>query len=169
MNMPSVPTDNMYKFLAIAGIALVLGGSYMEISTNRNRVERGYELVQVLRGDIERLHLLAEKDAQFKEQIEAKFTLLKYISEDTSDTADLIRILKESEPSEENKLEHLLLYYDVELWHRQLINLNRDTWFTRILSWILCAIGGIVSTRGFFLWYDRLQKPMDERLANGGE
>lgn len=141
MNLSLLPTDNLYKFLALAGLALV-----------------GFAIVVYLktaRALIERLHTL---------DIEAKTALpvLAYLEWVVEQKAT-----RPAMPFEERD-ELRKLHRDISIKHeRQKVELQYATDLTAQLRWLGHAtlvgvtLGLAVSALGFALWYTEVQRPTD--------
>ena len=184
MNLPTVPTDNLYKFLSIAGTAIVILSLYFlydNISKNEDRV-RIYETENKLLA--KQQEIIAEKlgDIKYEADLltkrhELDVPLLTYEAQDTvftytlntTGTPDQIRA---SERVLQLVKEYKERYYENEL-KKEEINILKariekygDTYPNRIeiISCSLAIAGVFIAEIGFLLWFYKTQKPSDEVL-----
>ena len=95
-NIPNLPTDNLYKFLALSGIALMLASSFfMESNFSQarelaNRIQAGNEYFDLLSGlpDPQLEELITIQKSQYE-----KLGELKTISETTASNMNVISFL----------------------------------------------------------------------------
>lgn len=143
MNLPNVPTDSLYKFLAITGLACVIGANIViaqtvrstrmdaesEIQNNHDRVEkRIWDMVDGVR-----------KDRPEKE-------------ERTRELNSLNDVVERFEQLESKKLDRRLSF----------IYSEADRLITLMLR--LEYAGYALTPIGFFLWWRRIQRYQDALL-----
>ena len=202
MNIPSLPTDNLYKFISLSGVTIVLatflfyGTIYIDIF---NRIDGMESEVSIL-----------ELDSKFitedQQQLEKKIAhLAKYFPGNiigNIDSSITQHFVKESKELINDK--NLREYYDfifknenkifpekqkielIKSENERIISLNRIyekkvvqirtksniilrlnhrlSSVSTILG-ILVAIGILMALYGFKKWYNKVQKPTDEKLA----
>ena len=140
MDLP-LPTDNLYKFLALAGIALVLLG-YVVPHDKANELER-----RVAEIEAQKLVFLAE---------------LKVLDKDTS------RASKQKDvPAEELKdlggrlLEVKRKFAEIDGAELQANTAKAQMEREKPLFHIFTILGALFSVLGFVLWYVVVQRPSD--------
>lgn len=148
MNMPAVPlpTDNLYKFLALSGVALVALSFIYPIRRLGELEAKTIETeVQVSTLEIEVRDITADIDA----------------AERGHPDTDEVKTLRKRNSASEVK--------SAELRGRaKLLNaLQHDLEWTRRVLLALGVVGLFLSTLGFLLWYFRIQRPADVLAARG--
>ena len=148
MYIPTIPTDNLYKFLALGGLLLVVTSvlfpfyQQTELSLKKNEVEVAFEKlslkVEALNSrnksllDSEMNHGPPPKDIDEKQKIRD-------------------REYKEQKVEVEGKKRALIIFKeDLEFYlHYKIIGIT---------------VGGFLSLIGFILWYFLVQRPIDIKL-----
>lgn len=142
MNLPSsIPTDNLYKFMAITGLVLIILSLYWY---NKNLREIALESIE-LRSQVQ---LMAEKNFILDE----KKKIVEAIKNSTSEEALAIlnqraELLREA-PTITKRWEQLFFMAN---------EFKKQKWI--IFAVIVLGVG--ITTVGFYLWYIRLQKYQD--------
>ena len=146
MNLPSLPTDNLYKFQALAGLFLIVFGtvypsrqiSELELRRAATGTERSVLVIQV--NALERDTAAAKKSVQSTE-------------------------------SQVSRLAERLV--ELEIKQAQIIGkaaqekiLTEDVVFAWRTLRIGLLLGFFLSFTGFLCWYFRVQKPQDKLLQN---
>ncbi len=145
MYIPAIPTDNLYKFVALSGIALVLVSLIYPEQAIRDlevRIIDSETQTRVLLAQADRLEKdldILEKTPDFEDQ---KLELIKQKN-------DEIRINSLKSTGENQKI---ALYT---------AHVEKVDNYATFLLWIGCAM----SILGFFFWYKRVQKPADLAAA----
>ncbi len=202
MNIPNLPTDNLYKFMALSGLVIFLlatiypilyfdkiSDEVFEIGTEMGILDIEQKQIQ------EKLNDLKEKQGNLKKSIK------RYnIEEDTTDSVIDIGKLKEKfkDPDHRQYKEFMYKYRSEifpevgigeELLEQGIENadlsyklgkkvylisrktdlidiknkkINRELWKWRLIQ----AIGVLISIVGFYFWYYRVQKLLDNKLKN---
>lgn len=156
MSLPSVPrlpTDNLYKFAAIAGV-LVFIASWVGPAVAYSRFE---ETVWERQRDLDLLDIQRAADSLGKELLATE--------ERTNTSAEHAR-----------RLDSLRLRIDST--SRETVTLmarvreakaaERWLWIYVALGFVFSVTGFITATWGFRRWYTRLQRPLDEWVKKHG-
>ena len=170
MNIPSIPTDNLYKFLALSGTVIVLLSIYMA-ETKINEVEDAIldesEMIKIL---AVKYAALEKRTDEIKSIIENSILRQKGLYkkdlgklELEYSSLELKELLKELEET------HLLLQIDkakiesknliIKKLHERSITISRR-------GIMIIALGLIMTNIGFIFWYIKVQKPLDMVLQN---
>ena len=154
--MLSPPTDSLYKFVAITGVAMVLWGAAFPWS---KAYEAKLESVQV-RGDIKAAGAIA---AQLQVQIDELTAQLKdgqRVSEFDAEGIRarqrdlLLKLLEANRPA------------DVGIEKLKVIDGANATY--ERLGWASVLVGSIFAVTGFVTWYIRVQRYVDESIRRQG-
>jgi hypothetical protein len=141
MNLPSLPTDNLYKFLALSGLVIVLFSFIFPMK----RI-----------GEIEL------KSLEIKTQVEVLKIEIDYLKEDTKTWAEKANLNHEETVLLRKRTKDAAIKV-AELGGRteQIEALRgelRFYWrFIKVTVWL----GAVISLVGFYLWYFLVQKPND--------
>jgi len=164
MQLPNLPTDNLYKFIAISGLLLIFLSTVLPlwlihnmelelIETEEERDFISYEL-EILNNEIK----LLEKQEEFLQALSSntKRDLTKLNNKETKDigkaeqkTIDIRKELMKSKIKSE-KLSYLV----------------SEITKLKLVIFIGNFIGIMFTSYGFSLWYRRLQKYQDEIIKN---
>jgi len=141
MNLPTLPTDNLYKFLALSGLAIAIFSlvfPMIRISEIKMKLVEAETQSNVLNVEIEEL------------------------KEDTDRWAKKTSLSPEETASLRKRLIELRIK-GVQIRGRfeQIKSLNKDLDYSMILIWVGLPLGMLISYLGFLLWYFRVQKPND--------
>jgi len=141
MNLPTLPTDNLYKFLALSGLAIA---------------------IFVLVFPMIRISEIRLKLVEVKTQSKVLAVEIEELKEDTDRWAKKTSLSPEGTASLRKRLIELRIK-GVEIRGRfeQIKSLNRDLDYSMILIWVGLPLGMLISFLGFLLWYFRVQKPND--------
>jgi len=170
--MNYLPTDNLYKFCAIAGLIIVGFSVYYPFALNRTLSADVIDLsteMGVLEAESEFTHDRAKKLHELKQDFierqqsrykpnPAQFRLT-YSEQEIKSIEDEIDRLNRDIRAGNAKMKGLLqktkhLLVEVE-------TINR-------LAYVSLAVGLILTFYGFFSWYRLVQKPLDEKLKEPG-
>jgi hypothetical protein len=160
MNDMRPPTDNLYKFLAIFGLIVVGFSIYIPLqrleafSRSNVLIDSAlwpmFDRQDVLMDYVNARHdCLIEKEknnGQATKPGACKELLRKKAAADAA-TADLVNLRRQLEPLE---MERNFLYQQYVMYSR--------------IGIVLGCIGAILCVVGFWLWYVRLQKFLDEAM-----
>lgn len=168
MIFPKLPTDNLYKFLALAGMVVFILSNYFSLT---RIVQVGDRIIDVeeaqlifkarqesLKSKSERLHKiidnsLAEKSVHRKEDLEK--LEIHYSETEIKELVNQVYEIIDKQGIESAKLQMSLL---------KVVDLKKLSDKIRNINIIFSAIGGLMIYNGFSLWYRRVQKPLDELL-----
>lgn len=164
MNFPSLPTDNLYKFIALSGFVLgVLSWGYLIIQID------GQEIAMVeINAAVDGIEAETESNAAGIESL-ARELGLSLTAEGIADNfkgdrADLLKLQLRAEAQAlrlaavKERRQNVRLRSDLEA-----AKLRR----TKRLLWPLIILGTVgfgLSIFGFFLWYFRVQRYQDQVL-----
>ena len=179
MNFPKIPTDNLYKFLSIIGIIILLISmipKYLEFKFNGDFIKIECES-----------EILDRKMEFFKSDVDLKKEELgndifkmrdDYKEKNKTENVDNFNVFKDSLvnyimgfqnefdglTAKNQELTFLIIAHKYklkeQLYYKGLIR------YSKVLSFILIVFGVPLSSFGFFLWYKKLQVPIDKLLRN---
>ena len=149
MNLPTPPTDNLYKFVALAGLALLIFSIVyplkliddLELRLVDTEMRRDMLLV-----DISALERAADRLTATRVQNPA-------VTEQWTEIRKTLEKTHIENRSEEERFKILLKQIRGKL-----------IWLA-----VGTGVGYILAHRGFYLWYHRVQKPLDELARNRNE
>ncbi len=144
MNIPTIPTDNLYKFMALTGVVLVIG-SFILVWF---KAERSQELLREYK--------------QGAALIEAKIEIAEL--SDLLDQESRKRIGKSSELRREVGVDRAKLVVIEE----ELKLILEDKLMYMVFLIVSQVVGFSLSIVGFKLWYERVQKYQDIILRRQG-
>ena len=158
------PTDNLYKFIAIAGIVMFAGPWFIVLPEYRALQTRRYELDR-------QVAVLEEEVDYAKERIprlEARIEQLLATDPRTPDVDELIALnRKELEDLRTGVLAFYTKPVELRVTNEHLRALAGDTlilmWYGRMAT----TIGAVLMVTGFSLWYRRLQRYQDHAAREG--
>ncbi|MCG8016839.1 MAG: hypothetical protein JAY97_11535 [Candidatus Thiodiazotropha sp. 'RUGA'] len=171
--IPNLPTDNLYKFIALSGLIVMLFSIYI-LETKTSDLED-----KVYATEIEQAQLTIEIKALQKKTVELNEIVNNTINEHNECSSQAIdqmvvrysdaEIKKMINDTEDATLQINLKVAEKKITLKrqtQLINQLRDLLFLgRIYIWF----GFLVSIFGFTLWYYRVQRPLDTKLRMGAK
>ena len=148
------PTDNLYKFLALSGLAILLacGWAHLRVDIEIMKLDRNaHSLIQRMTRD--RASHLADQFELAAIDLDAG-----KIHDSATFKTRVEQIFSSPYPNEEAQDRE---FVDL-IWSR--VTLLRDNSPER--TFLKCGIGCglILSTFGFILWYRRVQRPLDKIL-----
>jgi len=172
MNLPPIPTDNLYKFCAVAGLILLLFGvtfPVQKLFETQNDLDRVTTKSNVLRQQVAYLHEDTKRlDASVK-------TLLKDTTAAAAHprAADLLALQARTSTANtelgalrENGRELAITSIKLNGQDEHLLHLIERMWLYSVGA-VIFMFGGLALARfGFARWYYRVQKPADELLAH---
>lgn len=191
--MPSLispPTDNLYKFMAVGGIALIIAGFLVPPSFF---LQSGQEYLTFLRGHDElRVHekftkLRLETLSRRREQAErekakllerrSKLTFSAHGTSVTGDIDQLDNRIKEIDVQLESIWDaSYQASLDLELKQAQdrseetvSINQRRNSVYFMVGGWVIGVFGIVLTFFGMLLWKNRLQVLEDRKLRKEAE
>jgi hypothetical protein len=141
MNLTSLPTDNLYKFLALAGLAIIFFSLSVPVSQLLRIRSRLFEF------DIQSAKLKAEIEV-----VTGLITALEKKPNPTQADVDLLR-----EKNNELLIRSVVSKAEIEVVRRQ----TNDVLRLRAAIAAGVLIGLTAATVGFSLWYTRLQAYQD--------
>lgn len=168
MNFPDLPTDNLYKFLAIFGLVILFGSnllSYRLMEELRSKVDRSTSLSKLFSLEVKFIEddvKTAEDELNvLKKQIKEGQIVKEVADEQMKEKMKEVKNLRERiRQGEKNLAENPPTDPKVFLSEIDFIRfILRDGTF----------IGYFVSTLGFILWYIKLQRYQDIFIKNEAE
>ncbi|MDR8389266.1 hypothetical protein MKS85_27530 [Pseudomonas sp. JL2] len=152
------PTDNLYKFLSIAGM-LCFVFFFFDLNKRSDELESKIDTLTIQQAEfLAALEGLTESSNQIKKDIDVLISRSPTIEElvDAQDKLDIFREKIQSKFAE-LKIVNAKLNTNIDLVKGYFDKLKR---LTRFYSW-LQSISLVVSVAGVILWYFRTQKYMD--------
>lgn len=147
MTLPSIPTDNLYKFLALSGLILAgFSGTFLPLQIHKTKLK-------VIEVEAE-MQIIGQE----RESIGWEISRLKEIEYPTPEQIAIIQ-----DRHEENAKRLIL----AESARKQLEYLVRLYSLLSGLSGVGLVLGLIMATVGFTLWYTRVQRPLDKSMSDG--
>ena len=181
-----IPTDNLYKFMAVSGVVTALVCGYLLVSVATRHQEKLYEHFVAYEIQIIELEGFSQDVEEFGEHVERLEKLLDSkappgetvpLESLTPHQREALQTLLNPDPNTAGSWagfqeQYRRLQKDVrigDLEHKQLRSTGTRL---RILTSILAVgVGGglVVATWGFLLWYTRVQRHLDRQLASAHE
>ena len=163
MKLPDLPTDNLYKFVALAGLILLLVSPVYYQFFSRDVRLKNIDLRAAM-GRLEKeVEFLREDTDLLKDNIQAKKQEKSEGHDEHNDSVKKVEVLNQKtretilKTIELNRIGNGVFVYNDQL---------------SLLRW--SSIGGAVSgvlllTLGFYLWYTRIQVYQDQILINDAQ
>lgn len=177
------PTDNLYKFAAVFGLVLFVGGLFFPPWLFH---QSGLELLKAVAGNKELAvyeTLGEERKQQLKTRTQQAETQLKQLQDRISHLAssrnshsDEIDKLESAIKDANKRLETLedasyefnlnLELKKAQVREQQTLSINetRDSRLVMVVGWVFAALGVVIAVRGFVMWYRRVQVFQDTNL-----
>lgn len=164
----NIPTDNLYKFLALSGVFLFCFGVYFVSNQSYTLREKVHEESLLTAEWSARVEHLAKEVELLRGTISntRKQRRDKHISDVVPRDKEMTRLIEnvriqalESEIAT-RKMEVSSSYID-EL-------IAKNSWYVRVaLIWMI--VSGAMAVIGFYLWFVKVQKPLDAAALNAGK
>ena len=145
MNYPSIPTDNLYKFIALSGLAITL----LSIT---------YPVSKVLELELAVVEAKSEKEKISIEDVEIKREIERLEKEKnpSSQTVILLRERMVQQRIKAVEFSKILRIIEIQLeWVQEYS-------YAAIVGLI---IGPWIAIFGFIRWYIKIQRPLDEQIS----
>ena len=139
MKLPSLPTDNLYKFIALFGLFLVITTIYSYSTIQNDLDEKWAKGAAVLEAQSDLLMAQLKIHDKPTEQQKGKISDLKKRKEKLEQTGTEVE-------------DYWTAYRKAKRWKNSLL--------------FLMAVGFLMIIIGFYLWYVKLQKYQDIILIN---
>ncbi|NML68226.1 hypothetical protein HHL23_00160 [Chryseobacterium sp. RP-3-3] len=172
---PDIPTDNLYKFISIFGLAIFSLSIYIlvnnqqsfENSINNSNISHSKILLEKSQNDSKRI-ILDEKIEMRRIKIKVNYGIentLKISESEYSKINNKEDFERDYEKLKEFELDNLLLG-DTAFHTEKNLKKNQENIkvYTAIPILILSIIGIVLMVVGFSLWYYRTQKHYDKEL-----
>jgi hypothetical protein len=178
MSIFTPPTDNLYKFLAVSGVVLIVAGAYYPPVFFR---QTGMEYLEQLRGSkelevqeefgkerLETLELREQQALDQKNKLQKRLAELKSSSNST-EVDKLEGRVKEANREIESivdsasELRLNLAMKRAQVKHEETVSINgrRDSRLVLIVGGVGVLIGIFFAVAGFCLWYKKVQRFQD--------
>jgi hypothetical protein len=187
MNGLELPTDNLYKFMAIAGLATALSCTYFSVRLRQDVSRQWYRHLvayqaipselELLKGDVasttRTVSTLKERTDELGTRVDAAgpstpiATLRALRAEGDrlkTETQEISRVIHELPRRNDELRAHLMRD---ELDHVWLKDLEARTSVYTLATNTMAVIGFLVAVAGFYLWYVRVQCYLDHSLREG--
>ena len=160
-DMLKAPTDNLYKFLAVFGLIMILGSASLWWKV---ALERDETFVIVYSDGVR----FAEKYSQYATKVNELIDIYNSTGGDLSKlTESQIETSKEKlRELEPLSIETGNLYAETQGPVMQLQLIGRRYQLIKWLCGIGILVGLIISFAGFYLWHNRLQVHLDKSLQS---
>lgn len=187
MNVPNLPTDNLYKFCALVGTTVVLLSLYMpnslvndmedKASSFRLEVRRAAIEVQYLLREVEQLEKEVEKLENGLVQLEnsdksiagRKTDLRIHGSSGKAAKASLEGLNKKFLALRDAQKQHVLKEAEFSIAKEQIERLAGHTRFVIRTSSLTGLMGMLIAIYGFTNWYRKVQVHQDAIIRMQGE
>jgi hypothetical protein len=165
MNLPSLPTDNLYKFQALSGTVLIVLSFYLP-SQFAERLSEKYESITLKIATL-------SADSNFKKRKVEKLTRIidnTIAAQNNKNVADKNKIELHYSETEIKKLfdevDDLSRSIDIQLAESKQIAENlkyieKRIFLTRLLMVVFGCIGTALAFIGYYLWYHKIQFYLD--------
>lgn len=164
--VPQIPTDNLYKFVSLSGILMLLVGFAVPPVTRYRAMQADLALIAWYRAEIAQrargIDQLSRSIGIVEAANQQAFAGSREQAADAINKADAVAdSAREVADSAEQR--------DVET-RRQAVEGDRE-FFARfvLVGYGLAFVGILLATWGFWNWYIKLQKPMDEIIRRDAE
>ncbi|MFH1315373.1 MAG: hypothetical protein ABIH67_03175 [Candidatus Uhrbacteria bacterium] len=144
MNIPNLPTDNLYKFIALVGVVVLLAASYFPIIKAR---ELRLAMIEI-EGKIKSLEIEVQYLQDINKKLEPNESTGDRNKEELLDKAYKLKMKNEELRTNSKKVEVIGIDYEC---------IRKIQTYGMIFGFILSAFG-------FFLWYFKIQKYQDKQL-----
>jgi TM2 domain-containing membrane protein YozV len=185
MNLPSLPFDNLYKFIAIFGLSILILSYYFVGKQHQEYFEKQLNTINMLKTKVikdslmaEEIEYLSKTDEIAKMLFEIKHGIkLDSIFSDYKRgklrNEDILKIGEELLNGNKRLFEMKKALYESKIRTQEIENYNTTIQKMRKYRMnntfiYLCGviIGAIFSAIGFWLWYTKCQKYIDNEFKN---
>ena len=153
MNLPNVPTDNLYKFMAITGLLT----TFISVGVFEYAIEKVSMSTDQVMLEATKLEIESTKVSQDLDRLDKEIGKIRLIS-------TIQKINEKIQVQENLNTENKILLAEIKSRNLQNIRhakLLKEYYFLYVLG----VLGGLtLSFWGFRLWYTRVQKIEDELL-----
>ncbi|MEZ9888117.1 hypothetical protein AB4345_05270 [Vibrio breoganii] len=169
--IPNLPTDSLYKFLALSSIIAILAGFYFMNHHTTELVDKRLDLTY----EVEKLEL---KIARFLERHEEVKGVRDFSLEEKEQLEKTRKYLESKELTPDEFIGQLnvildqTLKYDLDLARINLLSAKQNQLerVFNLVKWVNIAWVSFWSGMCFWsfrLWYHRIQKPLDQAMERG--
>lgn len=170
MNIPSIPTDNLYKFIAIFGLVILSLGIYLnskgldELIDNKKRMASAD--FRFFQDSVKHAYKRKSYDSilkQLDEDLESRNNSLDFYKEQLNHMNDIFEEVEKL--SEEVNVSHLNLVNNKNEVEAYNIVYNKNALITNLLVFV----GVFLVVYGFIFWYYKHQRYIDAERKWKGE
>jgi hypothetical protein len=165
--IPNLPTDNLYKFVALSGLVLTGAACYFTYSMSGQLNDKHYQYVSAFVATQEKMKLANSNVEMLNSAI--KNTIDAQNGKAVPDGQLAIEIppkeFKELEIEARRVGSELAIenaMHDIE--DQRIQELESELKFVKWAGLFATIVGVAMSSIGFFVWYRKVQKPMDEMI-----
>lgn len=159
MTLPNLPTDNLYKFIFLAGLTIIFSSIILYV-TQSYQIEGKLDLLEIEAASADMEVTFLDEDADLLmgkvENIERKHLMIN--------KGELDSIQKNNNElrtiSRRVKLNRSLNNVKLQILKREIKKLT----FMSIWTPIAAFIGALIALWSGFKWYYLVQKPMDQKI-----
>lgn len=163
MNLPNLPTDNLYKFLTIFGLVIIIFAIVADYFLIESLYDRTINFEKIINTNNQSSKELLANLTLVEQKLTLTEAALKKGDMSFQEEESLVNALGENVNAlykKKAEVENLKIT-DLEI-KRADMDIKTAKYFFPLLS----AIGVILAIFGFKLWYDRLQKYLDLEIKN---
>ncbi len=161
--IPNLPTDNLYKFMSLSGIVIIIFSIYFCEIKVREVSQNNIEFLK-------KQDNLNNKIARFNDKLGTISVLFETYQKDNiqkKDTSIFLSNLETRISSLSNLRDGINTdYISQKAYHQRLNLLQEESKIITYFSYLFIALGFVLTSTGFLLWYKKVQKPLDKILAN---
>ena len=165
MNLPNIPTDNLYKFLAIAGLVILISSNALYIIFGGRIMNTAQEWLRIgAVNTFEKQIITADINTSKRKIAELEKSLQAANPSEKQILSEQVQAEKNILKSGNAKLE------DISKNFVSMNNSINTDWFkteVAYVKWTLILgniIGTVATITGFYLWYTKLQKYQDKMI-----
>jgi len=162
MDILKIPTDNLYKFMAVSGLVLFLGCGYLAYLYQQN-LDKEWILHEVRTRNLEASISRLSNEASFPTSASDITDLFSTINNSPEKAREIFK--KKDQALQDLKDKELQKTFEDNL-KPYLEKEAKDTQRLITSLWFIAIVGGIISTVGFLLWYLFVQRYMDIKLRH---
>lgn len=143
IGLPNLPTDNLYKFLAVAGIVLLVTGLVGPFILDQQEIEWSWRTLQEIEDRLD----------------EKKLKVADVIARENLAQAAKEAAMQEAAKGLGDSRDNALLKFAARVKERDTMRIWRNTWLS-FTMWL----GATCAIAGFFLWWWNVQRLQDAIL-----
>lgn len=165
MSIPNLPTDNLYKFIAIGGIVLFIGGIWLNRSAISDRNDRSVESARKSQKIMQDIIEYRENNPEHAQRVTAYLEGKPMPLNDRERMARFHDALKETARDDQDAKVFILLY-DIFIWENEIEQIDDEMYTLINISNSMIILGILTAITGFGLWYYKCQRHLDKIVVN---